>query len=188
MTSAATMYFEETGSDNTEAVLAAARKRADELGIDTILVATTSGSTAIKAAETFSGKKVVAVTHYTGFSDPNEQQVSEANQKRLAELGVSIQTATHVFGAIGASSERALAGSQVGDAIAHTLRMFGQGTKVTCEIAAMAADAGLTRTDEDVISIAGSSSGADTAIVVQPANTSRLFDMKVREIICKPRL
>lgn len=30
--------------------------------------------------------------------------------------------------------------------------------------------------------------GADVAIVVQPANANRFFDLKVKEIICKPRL
>lgn len=55
------------------------------------------------------------------------------------------------------------------------------------EIAVMAADAGLIPVDRDVISIAGTSKGADTAIVVQPANSSRIFDMVIKEIIAKPR-
>jgi hypothetical protein len=76
----------------------------------------------------------------------------------------------------------------IGDIIANTLRVFGQGVKVACEIALMAADAGLVRTDEDVISIAGTSRGADTAIVLRPVNTHNFFDLKVKEILCKPRL
>ena len=40
--------------------------------------------------------------------------------------------------------------------------------KVVLEIAAMAADAGLVRTDEDVICIGGTGRGADTAVVLQP--------------------
>jgi hypothetical protein len=51
----------------------------------------------------------------------------------------------------------------------------------------MAADAGLVRTDEDVISIGGTSEGADTAMVLRPANSSNVFDLKIREIIAKPR-
>jgi hypothetical protein len=69
-----------------------------------------------------------------------------------------------------------------------TLRMFGQGMKVACEIAAMAADAGLVRVDEEVVSIGGTGRGADTAIVLQPSYVHRFFQTKVREIICKPRL
>jgi hypothetical protein len=51
----------------------------------------------------------------------------------------------------------------------------------------MAADAGLVRTGEDVISLGGSGEGVDTALVVRPSNSSRFFDLKVREVICKPR-
>ena len=51
----------------------------------------------------------------------------------------------------------------------------------------MAADAGLVRTDEDIISVGGTSQGADTALVIRPANSFNFFDLKVRELICKPQ-
>jgi hypothetical protein len=51
----------------------------------------------------------------------------------------------------------------------------------------MAADAGLIPLDRDIIAIAGSSQGADTALLIKPANASRFFDLKIREIIAKPR-
>jgi hypothetical protein len=75
----------------------------------------------------------------------------------------------------------------LGEIIADTLRIFGQGMKVVCEISMMAADSGLVHTDEDVIAIAGSSQGADTAVVLKPVNTHNFFDLKIREILCKPR-
>jgi hypothetical protein len=71
--------------------------------------------------------------------------------------------------------------------MAWTLRTFGQGTKVAVEIALMAADAGLVRTDADILSLGGSGEGVDTALLIRPANSSRFFDLKVREVICKPR-
>jgi hypothetical protein len=74
----------------------------------------------------------------------------------------------------------------LGETIADTLRIFGQGMKVVCEISMMAADSGLVRTDEDIIAIAGSSRGADTAVVLKPVNTHNFFDLKIREILCKP--
>ena len=74
-----------------------------------------------------------------------------------------------------------------GEIIARTLSVFGRGMKVATEITIMAADAGLVRTDEEVIAIAGSSRGADTAVVIQPANDARFFEIKIKEIICKPR-
>jgi hypothetical protein len=74
----------------------------------------------------------------------------------------------------------------LGETIADTLRIFGQGMKVVCEISMMAADSGLVRSDEDVVAIAGSSRGADTAVVLKPVNTHNFFDLKIREILCKP--
>jgi hypothetical protein len=59
--------------------------------------------------------------------------------------------------------------------------------KVICEMAAMASDSGLIRTDEEVIIIAGTGKGADTAVVMQPAHSQDFFDMRIKEIICKPR-
>jgi hypothetical protein len=70
--------------------------------------------------------------------------------------------------------------------IAQTLRLFGQGMKVVVEIAAMAADAGAIPADKDVLVVSGSGRGADTAVVIKPANSHRLFDMVVKEIIAKP--
>jgi hypothetical protein len=51
----------------------------------------------------------------------------------------------------------------------------------------MAADAGLIAVDRDVVAIAGTGRGADTALRIQPANTSRFFDLKIKEVIAKPR-
>jgi len=71
--------------------------------------------------------------------------------------------------------------------IAYALRTFGEGLKVIAEIAVMAADAGLVRTDEEVVAVAGTGRGADTAAVVLPANAQDFFDLEIREVLCKPR-
>ena len=61
------VYFEKTGPENTEAVLRNAKQRAEELGIKTILVASTTGSVAVKAVEILKGLRVIFVSHSTGF-------------------------------------------------------------------------------------------------------------------------
>jgi hypothetical protein len=71
--------------------------------------------------------------------------------------------------------------------VAHTLRLFGEGNKVCVEITIMAADAGLIPVDREVIAIGGTGRGADTALVMKPATTSRFFNPEIREIIAKPR-
>jgi Uncharacterized conserved protein len=50
----------------------------------------------------------------------------------------------------------------------------------------MAADAGML-TGKDIVSIGGSGKGADSALILKPANQSDLFDMRIREVLCKPR-
>jgi hypothetical protein len=188
-----TVYFDKPGGDeNTDRTLELARQRAEELGIKTVVVASTIGKTAVKAVDTFKGYKVVVVTHTDGFHEPNTQEFTAENRKIVEEKGGLILTTTHAFGgvhrALAPAGQRPAPSNIMGDVIAMTLRMFGQGMKVVCEIAAMAADAGLVRTDEECISIAGTGRGADTAVVLKPNYVHRLFDLRVKEIICKPRL
>jgi len=186
-------YFEKPGGEeNTEKTMSLARARAKELGIKTVVVASTVGGTAVKAVDVFKGYKVIVVTHVAGMREPNTQEFTEENRKIVAEKGGILVTAAHAFGAIhrslGATGAPPVPTSAVGDIIAMTLRNFGQGMKVACEIAAMAADAGLVRTDEEIIAIGGTGRGADTAVVLQPSYTHRFFNLRVKEIICKPRL
>jgi hypothetical protein len=190
-----TTYFEKPGGEeNTVKTLALAKQRADALGIKTFVVASTTGATAVKAVDALKGYKVIIVTHTAGFREPNTQEFTEENRKIVEAKGGIIFTTTHALGGIQRSL--APAGSSVppppsqaiGDVVAKALRIFGQGMKVTCEIAAMAADAGLVRSDEEVISIGGTGRGADTALVVKPDYVHRFFDLRVKEIICKPRL
>lgn len=181
------VYFLESGSANTEKTLEVAKKRAEELGIKTIVVASTSGKTGLKAVKAFANYKVVVVTHTTGLQTPDVQELTPQNRAKILKKGGLILTATHAFGGVGRAVRRRFNTYQVDEIIAQTLMVFGQGTKVACEIALMAADAGLIRTDKEVISIGGTASGADTALVVKPAHTHDFFELKVKEVLCKPR-
>ncbi|MDP7525343.1 MAG: pyruvate kinase alpha/beta domain-containing protein, partial [Dehalococcoidales bacterium] len=181
-----TVYFEKQGRDNTDEVLNIARERAEELGIKTILMATTVGDTAAKAVDFFGGMKVVAVTHVTGMRGPNVQEVTDENRATIKNGGGVLITASHAFTGIGGAMRKKHSMYLLGDIIADTLRIFGAGMKVVCEIALMAADAGAIPIGEDVVAIAGSGRGADTAVVLSPANTSDFFDMRIKEVLCKP--
>jgi uncharacterized protein len=181
------VYFLEPGSANTGKTLDVARKRATELGIKSVVVASTSGETGLRAVKALGNCRVVVVTHAAGFPAADVEELTPQNRAQILENGGMVLTATHAFGGVGRAVRRKLNTYQVDEIIAHTLRVFGQGTKVACEIVLMAADAGLIRTDEDVISIAGTASGADTALVIKPANTHDFFELKVKEVLCKPR-
>ncbi len=181
-----TVYFEKPGKENTEEVLRLARQRAEELDIKTILVASNTGDTAIKAMEALSGFKVIVVSRVTGYVGPNTQDFTDENRKIIESKGGIILTTTHAFtGGVSRAMRDKFNTYVIGDIIANTLRVFGEGLKVACEITLMAADSGLVRTDEDIIAIAGTGRGADTAAVLKPVNSQRFFDLKVREILCK---
>lgn len=181
------VYFDKPGTDNTEETLKIAKIRAQELGIKTIIVATTVGNTAARASEVFKGLKVVAVTHSTGFKMPNVQELTEENRQIITANGGQILTTTHLFRGVSGAVQKKFNQQEIGSMVAHTLRLLGQGMKVVVEIAVMAADAGLVRTDEEVIVIAGSGRGADYAVVLNPVVSNDFFDLKVKEILCKPR-
>jgi hypothetical protein len=180
-------YFPKPGPANTGAVLEAVGRRAKELSIHRVIVATCSGRTAFEALKRFDPVlKIITVTHVTGFNEPNVQELSEEDRRALQKQGVEVLTCAHAFGGVGRGVRNKVGTYQVDEIMAYTLRIFGQGTKVAVEIALMAADAGLVRTGEDVISVGGTGKGADTALVLRPATSSHLFDLRVREVICRP--
>ena len=181
-----TVYFENPGKENTEAVFDIVRRRAEERGINTILVASTTGETAVRAMDALKGLKVIVVSHVAGFRGPNTQEFTEANKKMVEANGGTVLTAAHAFSGVSRALRSKFDTVTIGDIIANTLRIFGQGTKVACEIALMAADAGLVRADEEVICIGGSARGADTAVILNPVNSNDFFDLKIKEILCKP--
>lgn len=184
---AKTVYFENPGSENTEEVLRIARQRAEALDIKTILVASTKGNTAVRAMEVLKVFRVIVVSHVAGFRVPDTQEFTEENRRLVESKGGIILTTTHAFAGVSRAMRKKFNTYVIGDIIANSLRILGEGMKVSCEIAMMAADSGLVRTNEDVIAIAGTDYGADTAIVLKPVNAHNFFDLRIREILCKPR-
>lgn len=179
-------YFQKPGRENTERTLQIAKERAEGSDIRQIVVATTSGETGRKAAEIFNDYHLVVITHSTGFSEPDTQELAEENRQAILAEGARLLTCQHAFGGVNRAIRRQLNTYQVDEIMAHTLRIFGEGMKVVCEITLMAADAGLIHTGEPVLAIAGTGHGADTAAVLRPANAQNFFDLRVNEILCKP--
>jgi hypothetical protein len=159
-----------------------------ELGIEKVLIATCTGKTALKALDYFDLKKhrMIAVSHVTGFVRPNEQELPEQARVELIARGFRVLTGTHAFGGTGRGVRNKLGAYQVDEIMAFTLRMLGQGVKVGVEIALMSADAGLVRTDEDVLTLAGSGRGSDTAMIIRPSHAHTCLDLRIKQIIAKP--
>ncbi|MBW1872959.1 MAG: hypothetical protein JRJ19_12890 [Deltaproteobacteria bacterium] len=181
-----TTYFRRPGRANTARTLELARARADALNVHTVLVATTGGETGRLVAQGFQDFDVIVVTLSTGFWAPDSQELTPENRTAIEAAGAQLLTCQHALGGVNRAVRVKLATHQLDEIIAHTLRLQGQGFKVVAEMALMAADAGLLRTDTPVLAIAGTSRGADTAVLLLPTNAQTFFDLKIIEIICRP--
>jgi hypothetical protein len=183
-----TVYFETLGKQNTESVLELVKNYAEAEGVRNIVVASTTGETGVKASKVFRGFNVVVVSHHVGFQEPGVWELKEENRRKILENGAKILTATHALSGVERAVRKKFGTIMPLELIAHTLRLFGEGTKVCVEITIMATDAGLTPVDREVIAVGGTGRGADTALVIKPATASRFFDLEIREIIAKPRI
>jgi hypothetical protein len=184
----AVVYFDKPGRENTARTLALAGQRADELGIEIVLVASTTGATGAMAARSIADHRVIVVTHSTGFGEPNSQELTEERRLEIEAAGGRILTCQHAFGGIDRAVRKRWGTYGVDEIVAQSLRIFGEGMKVCVEIALMAADAGLVTVGEPCIAVAGTGRGADTAVVLKPANVQRFFELRVLELLAKPRL
>ncbi|MBC2737464.1 MAG: hypothetical protein HF981_24095 [Desulfobacteraceae bacterium] len=180
------MYFDQPGKVNTVPTLTEAARRGQELGLDEIVLATTGGDTAYAALEHCPGFRITAVTYHCGFKEPFQSVMSETVRRDLTDKGVQVVMATHALSGVERSVAKKHGGACPVLLVADTLKIFGQGAKVAVEVSIMAADAGAL-SGRDIIAIGGSSKGADAALVIKPAHQSSFFDLRVREIVCKPR-
>lgn len=182
-------YFDAPGAKNTDQVIHLAKKRTDELGIQHVVVASTSGATALKAWEALKDMSlsIVCVGEHYGFWGGDEQRFSDVIRKDLESKGVKVFLGSHALSGVGRSITNKFKGISHTEIMAYTLRQFGEGLKVCVEISIMAADAGLIPTDREIVAIGGTSKGADTAIVLKAAHMHNYFDLEIREIIAMPR-
>ena len=196
-----------------EDVLKIARDAFKERKLEDIVVASTRGETGLAAARLFNGLKanLIVVGHSVGFREANKNEFSVDAKKEIEALGCSVLFNTMPFhnindaiqSRVGSSVERLIANALHVTAvesagprnidftfetlIADALRMMGQGTKVCVEIVAMACDSGLLASGKNVLAIAGTGRGADTVLIIRSANSRRLFDMKIIEVVVKPQ-
>ncbi len=174
------VYFEEAGIDNTDKTLELAGERAGMRGIKKIVLASTRGKKKKKAAEAWAklGVKIVVVPHQYGFM---------GGQRFPAELVTQLNKKGHAvhFGTMLFHTEN-FYGTNASRTMANLLRTFCQGMKVCVEIVLMATDGGHVAVGEEVVVVAGTGRGADTAVVATAAPSTRLIDLHITEIICKP--
>ncbi|MFX0163538.1 MAG: hypothetical protein ACFE68_09470 [Candidatus Hodarchaeota archaeon] len=191
-------YFDVCGQVNTEQTLKLAIKRADELNIEKMVVASETGLSALRAVELLegSGTDLIVVTSAAGTKIENtvigELMIGIPDKEiweKLENSGAKIVRATDPLYNIGAALEHRGVPTLV-TFIRMCLRVISSGTAVCVTTVLMATDNGVLIEGEEVVAVAGSWVGLDTALVVQAANSVNLFKpgvMQVKEIICKPR-
>jgi hypothetical protein len=175
------VYFEEPGIGNTETTLRLAAERAKARGIKKIVLASTRGDTARQAAELWAGTgiKIVVVPHQYGFMAGTQRFPAEL-VAQLNKKGHEVHFGTMLF------HTDHLYGSETPRVLANLLRTFCQGMKVCVEITLMAVDGGHVSPGEQVVVVAGTGRGADTAVVAIAAPSTRMPELHITEIICKP--
>jgi hypothetical protein len=184
------VYFEKTGKENTAACLDIVQSALRERDCRHLIVASTTGATGLLFAESLreSGVNLVVVTHSAGFRGPNTFELPAETADRIRKAGGALYTGTILTHSIETSLSGKFSGIYPAMIIAQSLRRFGEGTKVCCEIVMMAADGGLIPEGEEVMAVAGTAYGADTVLVVRSAASKRFLDLRVLEILAKPRV
>jgi len=167
------VYFKEPGPENTDAVLDCVLKRIGEGDIKTVVVASTSGETGVKFVKSLKGLCDVVVVSHEEMKREFKDEILKFGGKPLDKTHLPL----HAHGM---------------DNIRNSFYVLGQGFKVCIEIVLIASDLGAINVGEDVIAVAGTDRGSDTAIVVRACKTSDIFSrdkmkrLEVREILAMP--
>ncbi len=182
-------YFNNPGRRNTNDVIKIVKERLLKNDIKYIVIASATGNTALKLLNEIENKNlnIVVVTYHAGFRENDKITMSENTMKEIKNKGAKVFIGSHALSEVGRSITNKFGGITPVELIASTLRLFGgHGIKVAIEVSIMAADAGLIPTDENIISIGGTNTGIDTAIVIKPAHMNNFFDLEIKEILAKP--
>ncbi|MBN2309849.1 MAG: hypothetical protein JXR94_12820 [Candidatus Hydrogenedentes bacterium] len=172
-----TVYFEKGGPQNTEAALDAVRARVPELKPDAVVVATTSGRSALVAARALAdtGVRVIAVPFqkhlYDKYGPPDPElaaQCRESGVEFLPEEPTVPMLDTHR------------------PDIVNAWRTMSQGFKVALQVASMCVDLGMLDAGAHVIALGGSGEGADTAVAVHTYGYDDVLKSNVTGIIAMP--
>lgn len=137
------------GAEGTAHLVEAVADRVKEGGLDTVVVASTKGNTAIRLGEALKGvAEVVSVTEFT-YDDDVKKSMKKLKVVPVEKADLPIQDRREM---------------------SEALLMFGSGVKASMEVAAIAAEKGLTK--GNVVAVAGGKGGLDTALVVRPSPPS----------------
>jgi hypothetical protein len=181
-----TIYFDKPGKKNTKETIQIAKKRAQELGIKTIVISSSGGYTAKLALEEIKDPiKLIVVGFPSGFPEDLKTELESKGHKVLFPSDYSFDHPESAW---------------------ELLRRFGEGMKVAVQEVLMATEAGMIAEGVEVVSLGGTGTreypeggGCDLAIVMEATKGENFFNItlppyqkkmtgrKIKEILCKPR-
>ena len=195
-------YFEEPGPQNTEVVVTIVKERVSEGDVQSVVVASESGKTALAVAEALKDANVhvVCVAAYAGYQHVLKRRwppIKDEMRRKLDCLGVKIIDQTPWI--FGCTFDTAFLKDNAPATIIHKFlsRIFGFGVKTCIGITLIAAEGGALEWDKEVVAVAGTGwlgGGADSAIVIRPspvyegAFLKNEGGLEVREILAMPRI
>ncbi|HIJ60435.1 MAG TPA: hypothetical protein HPP56_07480 [Nitrospirae bacterium] len=184
-----TLYFARPGRENTDACLNIVKDSIRDYGYRHLVVASTEGDTGLLFARNLKKQDVnlVIVTHCANFKSPNVVEFNEDSRKEIENLGFKVFTGTMITHSLETAFATKFHGLYPTLIVANSLRRFCEGVKVCCEIVMMAVDAGLIPEGEEILAVAGTGKGADTVTLIKSSASKRFLELKVLEIIAKPR-
>jgi len=164
-------YFDKTSDADPERIteenLNLAGRRGDELNIKDFVIASSTGFVAKKALDVLANRALVFVGEAREWFDKGFlKELESKNIHVIFSHEVKYRYTSEVQSAF---------------------RRLSEGVKVCPEIVMIAADKDLVPTGKEVIAIAGTGSGADTAMVILSAKSKDFKELKIRELISKPR-
>lgn len=172
---------------DTQRVVEVAVEAARHKGIDQIVVASSTGSTA-KAFLPYAQEFAIVAVGYCYYVQPGvPNMMDQPTQETLRQSGMKLLFGTHVLSGAEHHLRTKFGGTYPVDIMAHTLTMFGAGVKVGIEVTVAALDAGLIR-PEPTIGIGGTGQGADAAVILTPDASIRFLNTRIHEVLCKPCL
>ena len=189
------VYFNTYGEENTGSVIECVRRRLDMGDLSTVIIATSTGKTALAFAESLAGTpglRLLAVGNPPGST---YERITPENRRKLADLGVTIvDYAPYGLASLQGDAHRNLYGAlDLLVVVADIWRMMGgQGLKVAMEVGLMATNVGVLPAGATAIAVGGTASGADTAVVMRTAYTTDVFSddtarrPELLEFICAP--
>jgi hypothetical protein len=164
------VLYVKPGTKGTARLIEAVAERVKKGDLQSVVVASTKGKTAISLGEALKGvAEVVSVTEFT-YSDDVKKSMKKLKVAPVEKADLPIQDRREMR---------------------EALLVLGTGVKAALEVAAVAAEKGMTQ--GNVVAVAGSKGRLDTALVVRPSPPADFSSpdpekrMSVLEIIAMPK-